>query len=75
MQTTTQNRSTVVASIVRGGPLSFIYEDLDGVVSARRAEPRSIERCRVNGETIVRAFDVQRNAPRSFRLDRILRMV
>jgi len=41
-----------------------------GVVSARHFIPRSIERC-ANGQTIVRAFDTQRKAPRSFILDRI----
>lgn len=71
----TQNRSSIIAAIVHATPVSIVYAAENGIVSARRIFPRSIERCRVNGESIVRAFDPQRDAPRSFRLDRIEKVI
>lgn len=59
------------ASSIGGGPdLTIVYTDSDGVTSVRHIRVNSIERC-LNGHTIIRVYDLDRKAPRSFRLDRI----
>lgn len=63
--------SAILAAIATDAPLRIVYTDADGVTSLRTIRPRSVERCRVNRETIIRAHDCNRNAPRSFRLDRL----
>jgi predicted DNA-binding transcriptional regulator YafY len=60
-----------IANIAGGPDLTIVYRDGDGVTSVRHIHVNSIDRCD-NGVTCVRAFDLDRNAPRSFRLDRIL---
>lgn len=59
-----------VANIGGGPDLTIVYTDTDGVTSVRHIKVNSIERC-LNGNIIVRVYDHDRKAPRSFRLDNI----
>lgn len=61
----------IVHSISTENAMHFSYRDLDGVKSVERvAIAKSIERCK-NGQIVVRAYDLQRQASRTFRLDQI----
>lgn len=61
----------IVHSISTESAMTFSYRDLDGVKSVERvAIAKSIERCK-NGQFVVRAYDLQRQASRTFRFDRI----
>lgn len=66
--------ATILACIAAEQPMTIVYQDAQGIVSARACVPTSVERC-ANGNTIVRAFDLHRKAPRSFTLHRIHRAV
>jgi predicted DNA-binding transcriptional regulator YafY len=62
---------TILRSLMDSEPCTIIYRDSDGVVSLRTIRPLAVRHCR-NGNTIVSAFDVQRDAPRSFTATRVL---
>lgn len=55
------------AAILGGLTVQAVYTDSDGVVSLRNFVPYAIERGK-NDQTIVRCYDLNRLAPRSFRL-------
>lgn len=71
MNTTQTVVSAITAGIVGKREVTILYTDKDGVTSIRWIMPDAIERC-VNGQTVVRCFDLARKQPRSFRLARIL---
>lgn len=56
--------------ILTATPISLIYTDRDGVTSHRIVVPLSIERAQ-NSHGIVRVYDLQRTAPRTFAIERI----
>lgn len=61
----------IVHSISTESAVYFTYTDLDGVTSIERTViPKSIERCK-NGQIVMRGFDLQRKASRTFRFDQI----
>ena len=64
------DRQSVLDALIGDYPVTCWYTDADGVTSYRYVVPRAIERCK-NGETIVRVWDTQRRAPRSFVLSRM----
>lgn len=70
MNKTQRNTLCLVASIASGAETTLVYQDGDGVTSIRRVKVLSIERCH-NGQTAVRCFDLDRDAPRCFRLTRV----
>lgn len=57
-------------AVLGATPVAFTYSDTDGVQSQRHATFTAIERCQ-NGVTVIRAYDLDRKAPRTFRLTRI----
>lgn len=59
-----------MASIVSGAETNLVYTDGDGVTSIRLVKVLSIEKCD-NRQTVVRCYDLHRDAPRCFRLARI----
>jgi predicted DNA-binding transcriptional regulator YafY len=70
MNETQANVCNLTFALANGYRCGMSYTDRDGVLSARLIVPLSIERT-LGGIAIVRAFDTQRNAPRTFVLDRI----
>lgn len=52
-------------------PVSFVYEDADGVVSLRKVRVESIERTD-EGHTIARTHDLLRDDARTYRIDRMV---
>lgn len=71
MNKTQTNVLCLIAAIVSQATETLIYKDQDGVTSIRRVKVKSIEKCD-NGRTVARCFDLDRNAPRCFRLDSVL---
>jgi predicted DNA-binding transcriptional regulator YafY len=64
-------RLVIVAAIVDDEPLAVVhYNHTTGRTTLRYVVPCAIERCK-NGSTIVRVYDLQNKAPRSFRLENI----
>lgn len=67
-----RNILRLVSAMLAARPASFVYEDVDGVTSAREATPLSIEVPSTTPNVIVRAYDVKRGQYRTFTLSRIL---
>jgi hypothetical protein len=57
-------------AIANGSGMAFIYEKENGDVEERRIVPFKVDETKA-GDLIVRAFDRDRNAIRSWRIDRI----
>lgn len=66
--------AAILACIAAEQPMSIIYQDAQGIISVRVVQPNSVVRCK-NGNTIMRAFDLQRRESRSFTLHRIQRAI
>jgi predicted DNA-binding transcriptional regulator YafY len=66
--------AVILACIAAEQSMTIVYQDAQGIISVRACIPYSVERC-ANGNTIVRAYDLHRKAPRSFTLHRIQRAV
>ena len=61
---------TTAGAIASGSGMGFIYEKADGTISDRRVIPLAVDSTK-DGEVIIRTFDTERNAWRSYRTDRI----
>lgn len=61
----------LAAAIVSRATVGIVYRDRSGVVSLRRVQVHAIHCCQ-NGQTCVLVFDLDRKAPRTFRLTGIL---
>lgn len=62
---------TLTAAMVVNRPVTVLYRDADGIASVRHIRVNAVKRCK-NGRTIVRAYDLRRDAPRSFSLAGVL---
>jgi len=71
MNKTQENTLKLVAAILVADETQIVYRDKDGVVSVRRVIANNIARCD-NGSVIVNCFDLDRDAPRKFRLVNVL---
>ena len=65
------NTITLVLALGTQQHVTFVYTDRDGVVSFRTVRVLAIEKATKQYGPIVRCFDLNRKAPRSFRLANI----
>lgn len=73
MNTAQRTVLNLTAAMIANTSVVMTYVDRDGVVSTRTIRPLSIERCKTEPyRVVVRAYDENRNAPRTFRLSRIV---
>lgn len=72
MQTQADILSILAASMPTRSGVVIVYRDGDGIISTRSIAPTTIAHCRSTGGVIVRAFDLNREAPRTFRAERII---
>jgi predicted DNA-binding transcriptional regulator YafY len=73
LMTTFQNAEvieTAALAIANGSGIGFCYTKADGEEDYRRVIPLSIDTTK-DGEVIIRTFDTDRNAWRSYRVDRV----
>lgn len=61
---------TVATAIARGAGIGFCYTKADGEDDYRRVIPLAVDTTK-DGEVIIRTFDTDRNAWRSYRVDRV----
>ena len=60
----------LVNSIANEALVTFLYRDSDDVLSIRTVKPSKIARCH-NGNTCLTGFDLDRQEPRCFALERV----
>lgn len=66
-----RNVLLIVAAMTIQAPITFVYTDCDGVVSFRNARVLSVQKATKRHGPVVSCFDLDRQAPRSFRLTNI----
>ena len=63
--------ATLVDAIVSDAVVTIIYVNANGIMQVRAIRPTAIVRC-TNGNTVVKATCVHKNAPRQFTLRDVL---
>ena len=61
---------TVAFAMANGSGIGFCYTKADGEEDYRRVIPLAVDTTK-DGEVIIRTFDTDRNAWRSYRVDRV----
>jgi predicted DNA-binding transcriptional regulator YafY len=65
-------QDTILDAVIARAPVTITYPATDGsgMLSMRTIVPTAVRRCR-NGNTIVAAFDLHRQEPRSFTMRKV----
>lgn len=62
---------TILQALTLNADVTIAYHAASGEHTVRTIRPLSIARC-ANGNTVVRAYDLRRNEPRTFTISRVL---